>query len=578
MKLILDLQSAQGQSRLRGIGRQSMGFARALMAGSRDHEVWVAVSSRFPDQVAPLWEAFGGILPEDRRVVLNLPGPVAWNTPGSASTRARAEWEREAQLAALRPDVVHVGSLFEGFGDESVTDLKPEAGGYAATVTLHDLMPLIHPGSFCTEPAERVWYEYKLERLRTADLLLAVSESSREEALRHLGLDAERVVTVSAAADARFRARDYQDGEIRHLCVLYGLEKPFVMFSGGDSHQKNIEGLLRAFASLPQTVRRAHQLLIACGIAPERRARLRRLCAGLGLGGNEVCFSGFIPDEHLVAFYNRCRVFVFPSWHEGFGLPVLEAMSCGAPVIGSNCTSLPEVIGRPDALFDPHCTESITSKLHEVLTDAGLREDLARYGRVRSREFRWEKSAARAWDAFEALQERKSGAARRTRVTFADTVPDEDHGRLPSRIRPPRVEPGLCYGMDGPNSLLPFLGRGWSYPEAWGIWSEDEESTLWFQVPEAGSGPRALELDVRATRGWARPFLLLHVRVDGRRVITRVLWGIHRLCIPLPESAEGGIHHLRITVVNPSRPWATLGARDLRRLGMGLTGLRLVCG
>ena len=119
-----------------------------------------------------------------------------------------------------------------------------------------------------------------------------------------------------------------------------------------------------------------------------------------------VCL-GYVPDEDLRLLYASCSAFVFPSFHEGFGLPVLEAMACGAPVIGSNCTSIPEIINRKDALFDPRQPQDIANRLAEVLLNADLRQSLKTWGLERARMFTWEASARKALQAFEELHAKR---------------------------------------------------------------------------------------------------------------------------------------------------------------------------
>lgn len=134
------------------------------------------------------------------------------------------------------------------------------------------------------------------------------------------------------------------------------------MYGGGIDYRKNIEGLIRAYARLPLQTRKDHQLAIVCSIRDVDRWRLVELAKEHGIDEKDLILTGFVSDEDLLALYNLCKIFVFPSWHEGFGLPALEAMACGRAVIGSNCSSLPEVIGRSDALFDPKNDESIAKK------------------------------------------------------------------------------------------------------------------------------------------------------------------------------------------------------------------------
>jgi glycosyltransferase involved in cell wall biosynthesis len=125
------------------------------------------------------------------------------------------------------------------------------------------------------------------------------------------------------------------------------------------------------------------------------------------MAADELILPGFVSDADLVALYNLAKVFVFPSWHEGFGLPVLEAMACGTAVIAANTSSLPEVVGREDALFDPMDGVSIASSLGRVLTDESFRADLRAYGPRRARMFSWSETAGRALEAFETSARRR---------------------------------------------------------------------------------------------------------------------------------------------------------------------------
>jgi glycosyltransferase involved in cell wall biosynthesis len=192
------------------------------------------------------------------------------------------------------------------------------------------------------------------------------------------------------------------------------------MFSGGDSPQKNIEGLIKAYAALPDAVRKEQQLAIICPVRGEGKNHLRRLAVDLGLAEQDIVFTGHVSDEMLIAAYNFCSVFVFPSWHEGFGLPVLEAMSCGAPVLASRAASLPEVVGWDGALFDPHGTEELTSLLLKVLDDPGFREKLLENGANQACQFSWEKSADRSWEAFEKALEKSRGLEDRKAAVHTD--------------------------------------------------------------------------------------------------------------------------------------------------------------
>jgi hypothetical protein len=184
------------------------------------------------------------------------------------------------------------------------------------------------------------------------------------------------------------------------------------MYTGGIDPRKNIEGLIDAYSQLPGSLRHELQLVIVCEARTDQRERLQALAVQRGLLADQLVVTGYVSDADLVALYNRCQVFVFPSLSEGFGLPALEAMSCGAAVIASNTTSFPEVIGDPDALFDPHDAASIAGKLRAVLTDERLLARLREHGLRRAQNFSWDRCAQASLAAMRETLERRGGNRR----------------------------------------------------------------------------------------------------------------------------------------------------------------------
>lgn len=402
MRIVIDLQGAQSTaSRSRGIGRYSLSLAKAIVRNRGEHEVIIALNAHFPETIEPIRAAFQDLLTQDSIRVWTILAPVDAANSLNAWRREAAERLREAFLASLRPDIILVSSLFEGLGDDAVTSIGSFSQSVPIAVTLFDLIPLIYRHHYFENHLYQSWYLRKLDHLRRANLWLSISESSRKEGIDYLGLPVDQVVNVSSAADDSFRVLPISFEDEQNLRRKYGLTKPFVMYTGGLDYRKNIEGLISAFSHLPEGIRRTHQLAIVCSAQPEIRNELENLALQNGMHAEEMILTGFVPEDDLVALYNLCKLFVFPSWHEGFGLPALEAMCCGAPVIASNTSSLPEVVGREDALFDPFSGESIAAKIHEVLTNDSFREELIQYGIEQAKKFSWDDSARRAISAME---------------------------------------------------------------------------------------------------------------------------------------------------------------------------------
>ncbi len=436
MRIVIDMQGAQSTgSRTRGIGRYTMALAQAIVRQQDEHDVFLALNGLFLDTIEPIRAAFDSLLPQKNIRVWSAPGPVNRLNADNDWRRKSAELVREAFLASLEPDIVLVTSLFEGLGDDAVTSIATLSLNVPTAVILYDLIPYIHRHPYLENPVVEAWYETKLDSLRRANLLLAISESSRQESIRYLSFPENDSINISTAADPQFQPVFIGGEREEKIRNRYNLQRPYVMYTGGIDHRKNIEGLIRAYATLPQTLRRQHQLAVVCSIQPHDITRLKVLAKKHDLENDELVLTGFVSDDDLLNLYNLCKVFVFPSWHEGFGLPALEAMSCGRAVIGSNTSSVPEVIDREDALFDPRSDAAIAAKLSQVLTDDAFRVELERHGLEQAKNFSWDKSAHRTLAAFEKFHlERQQRLAigpllaRRPKLAYISPLPPERSG------------------------------------------------------------------------------------------------------------------------------------------------------
>lgn len=255
-------------------------------------------------------------------------------------------------------------------------------------VTLHDLIYYLFPGA-CPNRLGH-WYARLMypNAARKARMVIADSEFSKEEIVRNLAVPRERVRVIYPGVDTEhFRPRPAET-LIKSL-ARYGISKPYILYVGNHQERKNIPGLVEAFARLR---RRADYQLVIGGPTDPRRPEVGHMIKRLGLE-ESVVLTGWVPLEELPALYCGAACFVFPSLYEGFGLPALEAMACGTPVVSSDSSSLPEVVGEAGILIAPRDRKLLAESIEKVLESPGLREELGEKGVRRAKLFSWETTA-----------------------------------------------------------------------------------------------------------------------------------------------------------------------------------------
>lgn len=411
MRLVYDLFPCQTGSRFRGIGRFTLSLLEAMARSRRGHDLYALANSFHPESVEELRQQLRPLLSPGHFSTYSY---IDRRSLGCDNTIHAAVANALIQHAyqALAPDALIYSTPFEGWGEEGVIALPHgNVPGALRVAVLYDFIPWLFPEQYLhTASGYRKWYERRLMSLHKFDLLLAISEATRRDAIRILGISPDQVVNISGAASEKFRPMTRAE-QAKQEITRFGIARPFVLYTGNADHRKNLQGMLKAYALLPRDLRRMHQLVL--NQVGEDIPGFRSEVRALGLTDDEVVITGRITDDELICLYTRCKVFVFPSLYEGFGLPILEAMACGAPVIAADNSSIPEVVGRSDVLFDASNPASIADVLKNVLSNDGFRSELVSYSIERAKLFSWDRSANLAWDAIEAsLTARRAAAAR----------------------------------------------------------------------------------------------------------------------------------------------------------------------
>lgn len=433
MRIVLDMQACQGLNSRRGISEYSIGFAKSIIRNSAQHDIRIVLNSQFYESVEYIRNLFKNLLPHDHIHVIDLPMNTEEQSHKNKWRVKSSELIREYYIELLKPDVVHVSNIFEGFYDDVTTSTGKTSKKTIVATTVYDLIPYTHKELYLTNPYVTRWYNKKLQQLRESDILLSISEHTRNDCIRFLDIPEDRIINISSAVDDVFQKNQYSDDIIDLITDKYGINGSFILYVGGIDARKNIESLIKAYASLSNNDRSNHQLVIACSISDKQRKHYDRFIKKYITNSNSVIFTGYVSQDELVCLYNICHLFIFPSLYEGFGLPVLEAMNCGAPVIGSNKSSIAEVINMSEATFDPHSYQDIAEKITHVLNNNKLRDKLIENSHKQVKKFSWDITGIKALEEFKKKHDAiskniKTCHSKKQRLAFISPLPPEKSG------------------------------------------------------------------------------------------------------------------------------------------------------
>jgi glycosyltransferase involved in cell wall biosynthesis len=296
-------------------------------------------------------------------------------------------------LKQHRCDLLHVPHLF----------WKPQSVPCPYVVTVHDLLDHLYRVNSASWLKRQLHFEFTKRVLHGAARIFAVSNFSKQDTERLFQVAGGKIEVIYNALDDRFRLGHATDADRKLIAERYQVTYPFLLYAGRISPHKNVIRIIEAFSALKTELQKEGQYadlkLIIIGDELSKHSDLRRAVIKSRVQ-NDVRFLGFVPIGVLRIFYDLAKIFVFPSLYEGFGLPPLEAMAHGTPVVTSNTSSIPEVVGNAAVMVNPENVFEIMHALHRVLLDQPVREKLKARGVLQAQKFSWDDSVRRMLEVY----------------------------------------------------------------------------------------------------------------------------------------------------------------------------------
>ncbi|EIJ81323.1 glycosyltransferase [Bacillus methanolicus PB1] len=295
-------------------------------------------------------------------------------------------------------DIFHITSPFE-----FIANSYPQIYRFneiKVVVTLYDLIPLLYSNIYLTNETKEN-YMKTLNFIRSCELVFAISETTKNDAITYANIDPQKIVVIMGGISEKFRVK--KNFKLNLLNNKYGITKPYILFSGGIEFRKNLRRFLEAFAKLPHLINR-YQIVFFNHLNNFEILQINNLAAEYNIKEN-IVITGFLSIDELIDIYNSAELFAFPSLYEGFGLPVLEAMACGVPVLTSNNSSLKEIAGEAAYTVNPENVEEISTGLEILLTNQQLRKKLKSLGLQNVKKYNWESVGRRVINAFNQLEQ-----------------------------------------------------------------------------------------------------------------------------------------------------------------------------
>lgn len=401
MRILIDMQAFQGASHARGVGRYCVDVTRGIINNRGENDIHLLLNGALSEHIGNIRKNFEEELGKNNIHVWYPFIPLAQKHNPPEVNKFLSSLIYQQFILSIVPDIFFVPSIFEGWHDDAICAVNLLRNKVFLACTVYDFIPK-NSDSCNYREEEYQWYEYQYQQLNNFDLFLPISDFVKTDCNKYFINTTS--VPVMAGFNNIFRCIDIHDNEATGYLKELGINKKFILTIGTIEERKNKLSLIKAFLSLPEYIYNEYQLVITYQpqeqpIVNSYREYIKKHAAK---NKADIIFLTSVDDEILCKLYNLCSLFVFPSLEEGFGLPILEAMQCGAPTICSDTTSMPEIMAWPEACFNPRDIASIAAKILQALTDENFRKELVRRGKLRSHEFSWDITAKKILTAFDA--------------------------------------------------------------------------------------------------------------------------------------------------------------------------------
>jgi|UPI00048C8856 glycosyltransferase involved in cell wall biosynthesis len=430
MKILFDCSTLHTSSSSRGIGIYTSLLVRSVLKNFKDDEIVLLLIAGNTDLINEIRQNFKKLIPSNKIEIVNLPEVGSYLSENwSNAKNYSAEIIRLGFIKKIQPDIILIPSLFDGFVDQNIISIDKDLCDITTVVIVYDLIPLILPKDYLIEKKYREFYFSRLELLKKADQLLTISECSKEDLIKHLKIDRDKVKNISADCDPFFKKIKISSKQSTEIKKKYRIAGDFILHLGASDSRKNTSALIKAYHILPEYLKKKYQLVIVGNI------NFVSIKSSTPLNHESVLFTGSISINELRDLYNLAHLFVFPSLYEGFGLPVLEAARCDTPVILSRSSSLIEFMEWDGAFFDASSVESIRNKLFDSLTNSEFYRELRFQWKKNITKFSWEKVSDNCKNSLKHLLSQKKAfsgpvslANQKKSLAFVSPYPPEKTG------------------------------------------------------------------------------------------------------------------------------------------------------